>query len=168
MCIRDRYATVTADLIDDHTLILTGDDLIEVYNTVVVAIRYASGSVNGGANLRPSWLPKLRRGASVARSMSHVRHDSVTLPPDEPESAQNQTRVIKIAKVAEILGVDVRTVYRWIKTDLALAATIIPGDLLRFDQELVEAYAAAHPRSRSRDVPDHSTTQRANTTQRPV
>ncbi|HEY6684794.1 MAG TPA: helix-turn-helix domain-containing protein, partial [Propionibacteriaceae bacterium] len=57
---------------------------------------------------------KSRRAAHNARSMSHVRHDSATLLPDEPESAPNQKR-IKIAKAAEILGVDVRTVYRWRK-----------------------------------------------------
>jgi hypothetical protein len=53
--------------------------------------------------------------------------------------------VIKIAEAAMILRVSERTIYRRIKTNPTFALTIITGDSLRFDDELVRAYGAAHP-----------------------
>jgi hypothetical protein len=140
---------VSADLIDDEAgIAYTGQEAITNHMLVAWAINELKGR-NGGAVPAVPWLEKSRRSAAGAkRELSRVRHDRATLLPDEPESAPNQKR-IKIEKVAEILSVNVRTVYRWIKTDAALALTIIPSDSLWFDPELVEAYAKAHPRRRS-------------------
>ena len=138
---------MSAILIDDHTLILTGDDLIEVHAAVALAIKLSSGR-NGGAAPRADWLGKLRRGANVARSMSRVGHDSATFPLDESESSQNQEQELSVLQTAVIIGVDPRTVYRLIERDLVLALAISHRDPLRFDRQMVEAYAAAHPRSR--------------------
>lgn len=87
---------------------------------------------NGSAAPPVPWFEKAGRAAAGAkRELSRVRHDPATLLPDESESAPYQKR-IKIAKVAEIRGRSVRTVYRWIRTDAALALTIIPSDSLWF------------------------------------
>ena len=127
--------------------LFTGEELIEVHQAMHLLIELSRASNrNGGAIPRIEWLAELRKGAALTRSMPHVRHDSVTLPLDEPDSAANQ-KPINVVKVAAILGVDPKTVYRRLERHpaLALAITSQPGDPLRFDEQQVRAYAATHP-----------------------
>jgi hypothetical protein len=137
----------SADLIDDDSgIAYTGEEAIENYNLVAWAIAKMTER-NGGAALAIKWLPKARRAAHRARSMSHVRHESATLPLDESESAPN--RELNVPETAAKLRVDPRTVYRLINTDPVLAAAITNLKPLRFDEQQVDA----HPRSRSRNDP---------------
>jgi hypothetical protein len=149
----------SADLIDDDSgIAYTADEAIENYNLVAWALAELAKR-NGGAAPSIKWLPKSRRAAHNARRLSHVRHDSATFPLDQSESPQSQTP-IKVSEAASIIGVDSRTVYRLIDRDAVLALTITSRDPLRFDPELVKAYAAAHPRSRSRNDPEPHPTHR--------
>jgi hypothetical protein len=127
--------------------LFSGDELIEVQAAMALLIELSKSSRNGGAIPRLSWLAELRRGAALTRSMPHVRHDSVTLPLDEPESAANR-KPIKVSKVAAILGVDPKTIYRRVKDhpELALAVTSRQGEALRFNESLVRRYAAKYPK----------------------
>jgi hypothetical protein len=139
----------SADMIDDeHGITYTGSESIQNFDLVMEALkaRRRRQQRDGGAATRVPWLAKARRVADNNR-VSDVRHDSLTSPTDQPESSQNQMRVIGPAEVAMILGVCERTVYRWVKTDDLLRLTIVsePGEPLRFDEEMVRGYAAAHP-----------------------
>jgi hypothetical protein len=137
----------SADLIDDGCgITYTGDEAIENHALVDWALKELARR-NGGAALSIKWLEKARRAAHNARSMSHVRHDSATLPPDESESAPN--RELTVPETAAKIGVDPRSVYRLIDTDPLLAAAITNLKPLRFDEQQVDA----HPRSRSRNDP---------------
>jgi hypothetical protein len=144
----------SADLIDDDSgIAYTGNEAIQNNMLVEWAIKELTAR-NGGAALAIKWLGKSRRAAHNARSMSHVRHESATLPPDESESAPN--RELNVPETANRLGVDPRSVYRLIDTDPVLVAAITNLKPLRFNEQQVDA----HPRSRSRNDPDPQPTQR--------
>jgi predicted DNA-binding transcriptional regulator AlpA len=150
----------SADLTDDgESISLSGRELLHARRAFEWLIENFP-LLNEGRQVSIPYMPKLRRAAiNTERRLSDVRHDSVTSPPELPESSQNQTRVIKIAEVASILGVSERTIYRWIKADPTFALTIIAGDSLRFDEQMVRAYA---------DHPNRGAAAHANPTRGPL
>ena len=149
----------SADLIDDEKSIsFSGQEVLHARRAFEWLIS-AFPILNDGRQVSVPYMAKLRRAAiNTERAMSDVRHDSATLAPDQSESPQNQTRVIKVAEAAMILGVCERTVYRWLKTDDLLGLTIIPGDSLRFDEQMVRAYADHPNRGAAAHDPNDSTT----------
>jgi excisionase family DNA binding protein len=153
---------VSADLIDDeHGLALTGLQVIVARNAFKWMIDVYP-ILNDGRQVSIEFYPKLRRAAANAeRAMSHVRHDSATLPLDEPESSAANRKGLTVPEVASKIGVDTRTIYRWLERGHELALAITQTDRLRFDEELVDAYVAAHPRPRSSGWHGDSTTREA-------
>jgi hypothetical protein len=107
---------VSAKLIDDHTLVLTGPELILASQLGQYAIK-AYAERNGGAAPSIEWEPMMRRGANVtAREMSQVTRDQVISPPDEPESAvDSRKRDLSVIEAAAVIGISRGHLHRLIR-----------------------------------------------------
>jgi hypothetical protein len=135
---------VTARLIDDHTFVLTGEELVQAYVIISVAIKLLSDR-NGGAAPTPSWLPELRRGANITRARFADETRTRTLAVIEAESAPEGDRDQEMTAVeaARLIGITEQYCRR-----VRHKIGVLREKPITFDRQMVEAYALAHPRSR--------------------
>jgi hypothetical protein len=128
---------VSAELIDDHTFILTGEELVQAHAIVAVAIKILSDR-NGGAAPTPSWLPLLRRGANATRARFADEPRTRTFEVIEAESAPEADRAQEItaAEAAKILGITSQHCRR-----IRHKIGFLREKPITFDRQMVNAYA---------------------------
>jgi hypothetical protein len=137
---------VTARLIDDHILILTGDELVQAHALIALLIKLLSESNrNGGAAPTPAWLPLLRRGANVTRARFAGETTKRTYEVIEAESAPegDQAHEMTAVEAAERIGITEQYCRR-----IRHKIGVLREKPITFDRQMVEAYILAHPRSR--------------------
>ena len=135
---------MTARLIDDHILVLTGDELIQAHAIVALAIKILSDR-NGGVAPTPEWLPLLRRGANVtrARFADEPRTRTFEVIEEVSDLTGDQTQEMTAVEAAERIGITEQYCRR-----IRHKIGVLREKPITFDGQMVEAYALTHPRSK--------------------